>query len=499
MMSRNAIELIMTIIAVGGLLVALVVILWQQWKKKKKKSAAPAATASSSPAPSNTALVVTPTENRATPPWKTDWYINVLEWNLIWRTGLCLGAGVVITSVIGGALWIIGFGYTTWWQPAAIATLIALAFGLPDSPLDENGKAQIEEVPEPSYGALVTWRGMVVTIRGRNFLRLSGKYGWTGRRLGFGRSNKLVEGFTSGDRKKPNEARDGFVQLGPIPFQVWDKASDRENQKRHILGANTNNEARITGTKTINVRVKKPVLLLRAEDPGQTLGDQARQEFRELAAKLTDSDMLALLPHLEDITLGKVVVTAFIGHSVGAYKEGTVVRYRSRQPVLEKVEPGKDVDTVRQKLRDIILDEKRVAPEMRKAVSVTNEDGTFINVAEIEVTRPITVATSALGLEIDSIAYGNMEFSEEVTKAANEASAEAKQRERDVEDAKTKVEVRTKLMPTPKELENPNFERAQLLASDKANIFVIDGSTGSTGLLPAAIVGAETLKGKDKK
>jgi hypothetical protein len=141
-------------------------------------------------------------------------------------------------------------------------------------------------------------------------------------------------------------------------------------------------------------------------------------------------------------------------------------------------------------------DRKQLKSIMRKVAGV---DSIKVEVKYVEKT--ITEAVEAIGYEIIDIIFSDIKLSPKVVEAAEEASAEAKQREAELEDARTKKEARQVLLPTKAELANPGFELAQILAAQRGGnkqAQVVYTAGGNNPLVAAAVAGASQLQGGSK-
>jgi hypothetical protein len=322
--------------------------------------------------------------------------------------------------------------------------------------------------------------------------RTSGRYRWTGRRLGFDRSRKVLELFTLAD---PDQ--EGILLGETIPIEIWN-APDSKNISKSVE-ALARNEARVNSGITLLVKARKPVKALNNQDPLLAVANRMRQEYREVIGHFNDSDVLALAPHLKAIMLGQKILFCYLHSSVGLVKAGSMLRDMSGVAMFKILPPEGDEAAAIQAFTAEVLanaDRKQLKSIMRKVAGV---DSIKVEVKYVEKT--ITEAVEAIGYEIIDIIFSDIKLSPKVVEAAEEASAEAKQREAELEDARTKKEARQVLLPTKAELANPGFELAQILAAQRGGnkqAQVVYTAGGNNPLVAAAVAGASQLQGGSK-
>lgn len=446
---------------------------------------------------------------------KKDIYINEFWWSFGFRPIVCSLAGAAIASLlwllIGGMtlLGIFAYNFITMWFWLGITTITTLI--LTQNEEDDMGNPVTETVPEVYYGAVVTWRGMVVSVFGRNVIRTTGTYHWTGKVFRFGRTSKTDPTFTDKpptyDDKNPTEETKGagFINLGKIPVQIWNNPGDRKNPQRAFIRATSSNLALIIGTMTLNLRVVKPYQILNNDDATLKVADRARQEFRELCEIFVDSDIVRLMKYMEQIMRGKRAVTCFLPESVGAVPTGSMIRNRSGKPMIRIIDipEGADEATV-ESLSDAAMiafaEEVKLNANGKQLKAVETEIAGIktVSVSVVYVSSPITEMIAEIGCVLDSIIFGDIDLSPPVTAAANQASAEMKEREAEMEDALTRVANRKVLLPTAEELANAGFELAQILESQRSGnkqAQVVYAAGTSNPLVAPAVAAASIIQG----
>jgi hypothetical protein len=425
---------------------------------------------------------------------KTGWYFNALTWNWTMRPGASILAGILLSvfvKVLTGLVVffsplnnsVIGFSETF-----LLAVLFAALFAMEDT--DEDTAL---EVPPTMFALEVTWLGIPL-----NIYLMSSKYTWLGKRLGFGLIKKASEPFT-------NEG--GAFKMGTIPFPVWNEPdAKKESPDRTYMKAPAKNDAEISGALTLIVKINNPRKLLDADEAARNLGDKARQEFRELTTKFVDTDVPKLHSHLKYLMEGKPLFTCFIGKPLSGFKVGSMVKDKSGFPVFEFLEDDYGEEAIKKAIKRLgerILDPKEVDTKMRNAVATKAKDGGewTVRATTIKVSNPIENVLKEIGCTLHGMRFADIEFSDAVKKAAEQASAEEGENISQLASAATIKEARKKLMPTPSEVNNPGYELATVIAAaqdDKSGNIRIVMTPGGNALTSAAVAGASEFGGKSK-
>jgi hypothetical protein len=278
--------------------------------------------------------------------------------------------------------------------------------------------------------------------------------------------------------------------MGLIPFTVWNSAQAEEGTAdRSTIVAPASNNASVKTAITLVLRSFAPRRSTDSTDPGKDVGDRARQEWRELTANFVDTDLTKLHSVIDKIYLGTPLVTCFLKDSTAGLKPGSMIRDQAGQPMFELAENG-DIEAAKTKL------EKRIHEEARtKLREVVLKDG-ILRLSEVLVKHPITEALDDNGFGIERISFADIEFSDPVKKASDDASAQEAERLTQIANAKAAKAARKELQPEKGEIRD---ELAMTLGAaldpgNKGNVKVY-ATTGGNALTSAALVGASEVKG----
>lgn len=427
---------------------------------------------------------------------------NPITWNLVFRplAGIVLGsiyAGLLFALVAVIAIWAereMSIPFSVWFGLAVVIGALGI--------LPEGG--ELEKVPETRYLAMVTFLGMPLGWLGRT----TGKYPWTGKRLGLGRTMRTTPEFTD---------QHGFIKAGEIPFQVWNNAvrtGDGESAKGNpIIKAPAKNRAQIASTLTLILQSTNPRRTLDSDDPELDIGDRARQEFREMVGHFVDTDLQHLQQDTGRVLTGHKLVTCFLPKSIHGQKSGGMILDNGGKVMFKVIEQGLSEKAEEAAINEFLKGVRDNADDdMLELITKKGQDGKIIKDAdgnviikhdEVQVKAPIEEVIIRLGLRLERVTFGDIILSDPVTSAANQASSEMDERIVRIESARTNKQARIELLPDEEERKNPLSELAMVLeaaADDKTGSVQVVMVPGGNSLAQAAVAGASQLnKGKGTK
>ena len=423
--------------------------------------------------------------------WVPDIMFNPITWILF--QVLCTSAVSYLLTWLPYAIfsWMVAYNYLQFNPMTTTAfylctSLIFILLNLPET--DDDGKIKIFDVPGPKFGALLTLWGMVLPA----FLT-TGKYYWTGRRLGF-------SWFKAESTTIANAA--GFVNLDDTIFKVWNSANAESKVDKTLIVIPAKNRAPISGSLTLILKRVKPRLWLNVKDAGLDVGERARQEYQEIIEHLNDTDVAAVQSIMSDWMIGRKLITSFITKNVGFHKAGAIMRDERGLVMITPVGQDESVDEAR--IRFVKELSNRADPAMLKEITkkLKNASGveeTIISVSTMQASSPITDVIEERGFKLKRVTYGDITLSKKVNDAAEQASSEADERRAQLDSAKTNRDARKLLMPTPTELANPElFQLTTILAAagddKKGNVKIVhlSGANSLTSSLVAAATATQT-------
>lgn len=347
------------------------------------------------------------------------------------------------------------------------------------------------KVPGTRNATLATWLGIPLSL-----VLNSGEYKWTGKRLGFGRA-EVVFGPDKGDFTDEN----GFAKAGPITFSVWNTGHSTESHRSTII-APAHNRANISATLTIILQIVNLRRLLDQTDPAQDIGDRARQEFREFVNSFVDTDIPSLANVAIHVLNGTKLVSCFLPEAVGVYKAGSMIRDHGGRAMFKLIPQNKSPEVEAEYVEEFANDVLANAhPTLLEHVLKDGEaSGTReVLIKKIQVKQPIIEVINEVGMRLKRTTMADVVFSDPVTAAANQASAEADERVSQIASAKTNKAARQEMLPSKEELENPAWETAMLIQAaqdDKNESIRIVVVPNGDKLTKAAVAGASQIGGK---
>lgn len=429
---------------------------------------------------------------------KSGFEFNFFTWHLIFRWFASATAGILLAvgtkMLLNILIWTtdLTFNPLNWWFTCLLALGLTFYFALPDSvDSDTEGESELV-VPPTKFVAQLLWFGFVVPVR-----LVTSRYPWSGKRLGFSHSTKVVKSFTD---------ENGMIMAGQNPFAVWDNpdAEDKSKQRSYISAPCANN-AKIDGSLSLILRVVEPQKVLDSDKPAYDLGQRARQEFRELTRRFVDTDIPALHSVLGNLFKGETIVTCFVGKAIAGHKKGSMVRDTANEAMFELVdsENGDTIELAEVRLKDRLEREGDV-DMIKSAAQEKLPDGTpegtyVLKPTVFKLTNPIEEVLKDIGCELERVSFADIVFSDPVQTAANKASAEADERTAQLASAKTIKAARKELMPDADEVNNPGYELATVLAAaadDKSGnirVVMVPGSGGNS--LAGGLIAAGTQIG----
>lgn len=423
-------------------------------------------------------------------------FIGPVTWNIIVRPALSLIAGALVTFAIWLPIqflvwidFIFKDNFLTWWMLGLIT--LGIGYYIFTGEEDSEGNPISEQVPDTMFGALLTFFGGVLVIPGiGEVYRLTGTYSWTGKKVFLGRTTKVVKNWTDGN---------GFVQLGPVPIQIWNN-SDQPGVT--LLSNIAKNQARVFGTLTLVLRHLQPRKGLDSGDPTLDVADRARQAYRELCDAFTDTDIPTLHRVMGPVLRGQVIFTSFIPSNVGEYKAGSMIRDDLGLAMYRLVAPGEDEAEAQRDFLSSLA--SRANPDMLKRITkkVTLSDGTKtteLRITRFHVSDSLERVIEDIGSSLPRATFGDVDLSDPVKNAAEQASAETNERASQLASAETNRLARQKLMPSAEELTNPEaYQLATVLqaAADSKNQSIkVVLVPGNNRLASAAVAGATQIGG----
>lgn len=377
-----------------------------------------------------------------------------------------------------------------WWMTLSLGAVLFLIGLLVRDGSDEAADGVVLEVPETKKAGLLLWNGMPAPF-GITIYLWTGKYPWIGEKLGFSLSDfgtrvedgeaNVLESFTDGS----------YFNMGLIPFNVWnDSKAEEGSSDRSRITAPASNNATVETAITLIFEIVNPKLLTDSTDPGLDVGDRARQEWREFTINFIDTDLPKLHDVIDRVYLGAPLITCFLSESVSGLKPGSMIRSQAGRALFEVAEDG-NVQAAEERLREQI---EALAPP--KLITDVSKDGD-LQFTKVQVQHPINEVLVDNGLKLKRISFADIELSQSVTDASNEASAQEAERLTQIANAKAAKAARKELQPDEGEVRDELAMTlgAALDPSNKGNVRVIM-APGGNALTGAAIVGAsEVSKG----
>lgn len=367
-------------------------------------------------------------------------YIEVYWWHILYRPLICSVAGLMVGLLIvlaGLVINLIAFllgssayiPILTLWIPVSLlmGAMFAVHLAQAEEPANNEDGTPKYRVPNNRAAILTFWG------RPTPFYLLAGDYTWVGRRLGLGRSEEVV---------KPGTDSNGFVNLGDIPFPVWNSADQKDNI---ILQNVAKNGADVFGTATLVIDLRDPLEWIKNENPALDIGERTRSAFRTSMSFFNDTDNAIVKTVLGKLMSGKTIITSFIRKQVGRYTTGDVIRDVADQALLTDWDDDEEakkpegervsLEQAEDKFRELV--ENRANPEMLETITRARKlGGVEILVETLSVEDSIQEVIEAVGARLKRATIANIILSEPVRERANEAAGEGYQRDSQIATAR---------------------------------------------------------------
>lgn len=352
-------------------------------------------------------------------------------------------------------------GYLTLFEYILLGIVLGLWFWFADA-------AQALTVPV-NHVAVITFMG----ARYRIYLT-EGNYSWYGKKLffdvnqdPFGNAKNISTG---------NGEEQGFVYIGKRTIEIW-KNKKLENTE---LSNVTKNGSTVFTNLTVEIMTVDPVEYMRSNDPILQISEQARAGLRIALQYFRDTDAALLKSALRALLMGQTVITAFIQRIVRYTLAGSVVQDRGSSPMHRALDSTANVED---HIRSFKADLKNNAdPEFLEAAST---DG-VVNVVAISIKENLLPIVEATGATLMEVIISDVQLSDPVRKAYEEAASTGAQRDAQITSARTQEEARRILAPKPGEDDLTRLLAA--LPDGKNNIKIIHTTGSSDPLVKAAAI-----------
>lgn len=304
-----------------------------------------------------------------------------------------------------------------------------------------------------------------------------------------GRSSDVVQDFTT-DNSSPNGP--GFVNMGRLSFQLWNDMKD----KSPVLTNIARNGAQVLTTVLIVLRVRNPNLVLSADEPSKEIFERARTAIRSGNSFFTDKDNAFVKTILVKLMMGKTIITAFVNtKDTTNYENGSVIRDYGGKAIIMEIEDEElaglteterkaKIESAKEEFRNLLQDEADA--EMLK--HVPHPEGKKLVVYDKSVDQSIDEVLHPNGIELESASVSNVQFSEPVSNAANQAASEVYQAKimRDSATAQAKAESALREERLKSGHEPGELDKVLVAAQDNDKIRIVHVSGTGSELAKAA-------------
>jgi hypothetical protein len=393
-------------------------------------------------------------------------YLNVFQWNIIVRPVVSLTAGTIVAAVFKFADWYIETNVMNIWIFAGVALGMAVFFA--------QSENEDEVVPE-AYGAMLTFWGVRFKV-----YRKEGRYSWTGKLIGFGKSQTFHSEGTD---------KNGFIKLLPFPISIW----NQKDQKGKVqLKSSASDTSDVNTTLTLTIQLLDPYIWINSTDPALDLSEQARTAFRAAISFFTGVDCILVKSVFANLMVGLPILSVFLPKTIDGYPKGSMLRDKGGVSMYMVIKKGSDETSVKEEFANLIRsDADRI---MLAECNLNPSSVDDFHIAKRTVETAFADVLDRLGAHLVKAAVGNISLSEEVTREANKAASETFQRASQIASAKTFVEVGN-IMQGVNELGLSDFDKAIAAAQDNPNIRVVATSGGDDSLKGAAATLAALTNG----
>lgn len=430
---------------------------------------------------------------------RVGWYISVLKFRFIILPAISLAAGVLLALLIGVSIslisWLVGSDFTgnVWMYLGIVVLGFALTF-------KSSGKTFT--VPN-EHVAVLTLFGQRL-----DWYLEEGEYNEFGEASIFGRSTEVKNGFTT-DASHPNGP--GFVNMGIIPFQIWNNRKDKLQRLENI----SQNNATVFATLLLEVKVFYPRLVLSAGDPLLSLAERARTAFRTAISFFIDRDNASVKSLLVKLMIGKTIVTSFVNHKDGAhFNQGAMIRSRDGTALqlevasnnsigdLSKKEAEADYQKRVKKAKKDFRKEKLPHADETMLAALPTKEGEIV-VKDKSVEDSLEEVLNSVGTYLHNASISNVEYSAQVKQEADHASSENFKHKSMQDSARAQADAEELLDERRKSsgVEVDEFDKVIIAAQDNPGSVKIIHTSGNAGEISkaASIIASKDDTGKDSK
>jgi hypothetical protein len=321
----------------------------------------------------------------------------------------------------------------------------------------------------------------------------------------FGRSKEVKNGFTT-DASHPNGP--GFVNMGIIPFQIWNDRAD----KKQILENIARNSSTVFASLLLEVMVFYPRKVLDSGDPLLSLAERARTSFRTAISFFIDRDNASVKTILVKLMVGQTIVTSFVNKKGEAYfDQGAMVKNRGGTAMYLPVEdnngathhsPAEAKADYDRRVRETKTVFRKNLEEEADEIMYENlpkkKNGEVV-VEDKSVEDSLEEVLDSIGTYLKNASVSNIQYSEIVREEANQAASESFKSKSMKDSARAQADSEVLLMKRRAESgtdQADDFDRAVIAAQDNPGSVKIIHTSGKGSELSKA---AAIISGKDDK
>jgi hypothetical protein len=326
----------------------------------------------------------------------------------------------------------------------------------------------------------------------------------------FGRSTEELPG--EGEEGTTFTAVGGFVNMGRLPFQIWD---DREDKKPDMINV-AKNGANLIANLLIEIQIKDPKLVLDSGDPLLSIAERTRTAFRTGIAFFTDRDNATVKTIIVKLMMGHTIITSFINDKrAKRFDQGSVVRDTGGRAMIEIVterpegfKPGDSEETSEGYKTRVKKGKKKFRKKLKNEADeqqlqlVPERDGKRV-VYHLSVDQSLDEVLDQCGCELISASVSNVRFSRPVEEAANAASREAFEARKMLDSAAAQADSEQMLAKGRSEGEAPvdDLDRSIIAAQDNPNFRIshVSSSGGTSEVVKLGTLLADKDRGGTDK